>query len=270
MGISISRARGKFSCGRRPLCQNARQPQNASLEADRLRVRFCAARVWIRDETMNLPNSITLSRIASVPLLIWILSPHFPWTGHGHAGLRGGEQEIIASLVFIAASITDGLDGYLARRRHQITTMGMLLDPLADKLMVTTAYILLVAYNPRIVPPWIAVLVIGREFLVSGLRSIAASEGFTIEASEIGKLKTVIQIVSVVAAILAHRWDYWIWFPQWGGGFIVAACAVARPPRRCSWAPRRCRVAGWPTASRSPRPSLSAVTAAPRPGCSTR
>ena len=171
---------------------------------------------------MNLPNSITLSRIASVPLLIWILSPHFPWTGHGQAGLRGGEQEIIASLVFIAASITDGLDGYLARRRKQITTMGMLLDPLADKLMVTTAYILLVAYNPRIVPPWIAVVVIGREFLVSGLRSIAASEGFTIEASEIGKLKTVIQIVSVVAAILAHRWDYWNW-----GGFIVAVHFIA-------------------------------------------
>jgi CDP-diacylglycerol--glycerol-3-phosphate 3-phosphatidyltransferase len=171
---------------------------------------------------MNLPNSITLSRIASVPLLIWILSPHFPWTGHGAVGLRGGEQEIIASLVFIAASITDGLDGYLARRRNQITTMGMLLDPLADKLMVTAAYILLVAYNPRVVPPWIAVLVIGREFLVSGLRSIASSEGFTIEASEIGKLKTVIQIVSVVAAILAHRWDYWNW-----GGFIVAVHFIA-------------------------------------------
>ena len=154
---------------------------------------------------MNLPNSITMSRIASVPLLIWILSPAFPWTGHGAHGLRGGEQEIIASIVFIMASITDGLDGYLARRRGQITTMGMLLDPLADKLMVSAAYIVLVAYNPRIVPPWIAVLVIGREFLVSGLRSIAATEGFTIEASEIGKLKTVIQIVSVVAAILAHR-----------------------------------------------------------------
>jgi len=171
---------------------------------------------------MNLPNSITMSRIASVPLLIWILSPAFPFTGHGAHGLRGGEQEIIASIVFIMASITDGLDGYLARRRHQITTMGMLLDPLADKLMVSAAYIVLVAYNPRIVPPWIAVLVIGREFLVSGLRSIAATEGFTIEASEIGKLKTVIQIVSVVAAILAHRWDYWNW-----GGFIVAVHFIA-------------------------------------------
>jgi CDP-diacylglycerol--glycerol-3-phosphate 3-phosphatidyltransferase len=155
-----------------------------------------------------------------VPLLIWFLSPHSPFR-------EPGEQELAASALFIAASITDGLDGYLARKRGQITTMGMLLDPLADKLMVTTAYIILVAYNPRIVPVWIAVLVIGREFLVSGLRSIAASEGFTIDASEIGKLKTVIQIVSVVAAILAHRWDYWIWFPKFHGGFIVAVHLIA-------------------------------------------
>jgi CDP-diacylglycerol--glycerol-3-phosphate 3-phosphatidyltransferase len=172
---------------------------------------------------MNLPNSITLSRIASIPLLIWVLSPAFPWHGaRGHVGLAGGEQEVIACLLFIAASITDGLDGYLARRRGQITTMGMLLDPLADKLMVSAAFIILVAYTPEIVPPWIAIVVIGREFLVSGLRSIASAEGFTIEASEIGKLKTVIQIVSVVAAILAHRWNYWNWF-----GFIVAVRFIA-------------------------------------------
>src|SRR5258707_9629538 len=176
---------------------------------------------------MNLPNSITMSRIACIPLLIWILSPSFPWRGHGQPGLAGGQQEIIASVVFILASITDGLDGYLARRRGQITTMGMLLDPLADKLMVSAAFIVLVAYNPRIVPPWIAVVVIGREFLVSGLRSIAATEGFTIEASEIGKLKTVIQIVSVVAAILAHRWDYWLWFPSFHGGFVIAVHLIA-------------------------------------------
>jgi len=171
-------------------------------------------------QSVNLPNSITLSRIASVPLLIWALSPKFPLHG------IHGEQEIFASAIFILASITDGLDGYLARRRGQITTLGMLLDPLADKLMVTAAYILLVAYNPRIVPPWIAVLVIGREFLVSGLRSIASSEGFTIDASEIGKLKTVIQIVSVVAAILNHRWDYWnLWgFPV--GVHLIAVTAI--------------------------------------------
>ena len=170
---------------------------------------------------MNLPNSITMSRIASVPLLIWFLSPHSPFQGNN------GEQELAASGLFILASITDGLDGYLARRRKQITTIGMLLDPLADKLMVAAAYIILVAYNPRIVEPWIAVLIIGREFLVSGLRSIAASEGFTIDASEVGKLKTVIQIVSVVAAILVHRWDYWLLFPRFHGGFVLGLHLIA-------------------------------------------
>ncbi len=166
---------------------------------------------------MNLPNSITLTRIAAVPVLIWALSDHSPVHG------THGEQEIFASLIFILAAITDGLDGYLARKNGQITTLGMLLDPLADKLMISAAYIVLVAYNPSVVKPWIAVLVIGREFLVSGLRSIAASEGFTIEASDIGKLKTVIQIVSVVAAILNHRWYEW----DFGGPFVVGVHFIA-------------------------------------------
>ncbi|MGA3033433.1 MAG: CDP-diacylglycerol--glycerol-3-phosphate 3-phosphatidyltransferase [Terracidiphilus sp.] len=152
---------------------------------------------------MNLPNSITMTRIIMIPLFLWILSPHFPWQG------SDGVQEISASILFVLASITDGLDGYLARKRGQITTMGMLLDPLADKIMVTSALIALVAYNPDVVKVWIAVVIIGREFLISGLRSIASSEGFTITASELGKLKTVVQIVSVVAVILAHRWDHW-------------------------------------------------------------
>jgi CDP-diacylglycerol--glycerol-3-phosphate 3-phosphatidyltransferase len=152
---------------------------------------------------VNLPNSITMSRIVMIPLLLWILSPHFPLQG------AYGEQEILASVLFVLASITDGLDGYLARKRGQITTMGMLLDPLADKIMVTAALVALVAYNPAVVKVWIAVVIIGREFLISGLRSIASSEGFTIQASELGKLKTVIQIVSVVSAILAHHWYDW-------------------------------------------------------------
>jgi len=151
---------------------------------------------------MNLPNSITMSRIVMIPLLLWILSPHFPWQMHGM-------QEICASVLFVLASITDGLDGYLARKRGQITTMGMLLDPLADKIMVTAALVALVAYNPEVIKVWIAVVIIGREFLISGLRSIASSEGYTIQASDLGKLKTVIQIVSVVSAILAHRWYDW-------------------------------------------------------------
>ncbi len=138
-----------------------------------------------------------------IPLLLWILSPHFPWQGNS------GEQELLAAILFVLASLTDGLDGYLARKRGQITTMGMLLDPLADKIMVTAALVALVAYNPQVVKVWIAVVIIGREFLISGLRSIAASEGFTIQASDLGKLKTVTQIVSVASAILAHHWFQW-------------------------------------------------------------
>jgi CDP-diacylglycerol--glycerol-3-phosphate 3-phosphatidyltransferase len=144
-----------------------------------------------------------MSRIVMIPLLLWILSSHFPWQS------SWGEAEILASVLFVLASITDGLDGYLARKRGQITTMGMLLDPLADKIMVTAALVALVAYNPAVVKVWIAVVIIGREFLISGLRSIASSEGFTIQASELGKLKTVTQIVSVVSAILAHHWYDW-------------------------------------------------------------
>jgi CDP-diacylglycerol--glycerol-3-phosphate 3-phosphatidyltransferase len=157
---------------------------------------------------MNLPNSITMSRIVMIPLLLWILTPHFPWHAYG-------AQEITASVLFVLASITDGLDGYLARKRKQITTMGMLLDPLADKIMVAGAFVALVAYNPDVVRVWIVVVIIGREFLISGLRSIASSEGFTIEASDLGKLKTVVQIVSVVSAFLAHRWY------QWQFGFLI-------------------------------------------------
>jgi CDP-diacylglycerol--glycerol-3-phosphate 3-phosphatidyltransferase len=152
---------------------------------------------------MNLPNSITMSRIAGVPVLIWMLSASFPFRN------LNGEQEFIAAGIFILLAITDGVDGYLARKRGQITTIGMLLDPLADKLMISAAYISLVEFTPSIMKPWIAVLVIGREFLVSGLRSIASAEGFTIEASNLGKLKTIVQIVSVVATILAHRWYDW-------------------------------------------------------------
>src|SRR5579871_6963505 len=104
-----------------------------------------------------------MSRIVMIPLLLWILSPHFPWQD------PSGTQEVLASILFILASITDGVDGYLARKRGQITTMGMLLDPLADKIMVTAALVQLVAYNPQVVKVWIAVVIIGREFLISGL-----------------------------------------------------------------------------------------------------
>jgi CDP-diacylglycerol--glycerol-3-phosphate 3-phosphatidyltransferase len=170
---------------------------------------------------VNLPNYITVSRIAAIPLIIWILTT--PYFSAKEETLR----VVLASGLFILASITDGLDGYLARRRGQITTMGMLLDPLADKLMIAACFVTLVHLIPEIVSVWAVVLIIGREFLISGLRSIAASEGFTIEASELGKLKMVIQIVSVVAAILALRWDLWT-FSFGTFSFVLSVDLVAR------------------------------------------
>jgi len=151
---------------------------------------------------VNLPNYITLTRILSIPVLIWILSSNY-------FSSANGERELLASAVFIAASLTDAIDGYLARRRAQVTTIGMLLDPVADKLLIAAAFITLVQFNPRTVPAWMAVIIIGREFLVSGLRSIAASEGFTIEASDLGKMK---MLVSVVAAIIDHHWTHLPWY----------------------------------------------------------
>ncbi|MGI9101161.1 MAG: CDP-diacylglycerol--glycerol-3-phosphate 3-phosphatidyltransferase [Terriglobales bacterium] len=152
---------------------------------------------------MNLPNYITLTRILAIPVLIWILS-----SSRFALGVHG-EREVLAVAVFIAASITDGLDGWLARKRGQITPMGMLLDPLADKLLICAAFVTLVQFNPAIVPAWMAVVIIGREFLVSGLRSIAAQQGFTIDASDLGKVKMVVQIVVVALCILEHRWLQW-------------------------------------------------------------
>jgi CDP-diacylglycerol--glycerol-3-phosphate 3-phosphatidyltransferase len=161
---------------------------------------WCATLVFV-----NLPTYITLTRIFSIPVLIWILSSNRFSSGNG-------QRELLASFVFIAASLTDAIDGYLARRRAQVTTMGMLLDPVADKLLIAAAFVTLVQFNPRIVPAWMAVIIIGREFLVSGLRSIAASEGFTIQASDLGKLKMFVQIFSVVAAIVDHHWAYLPWY----------------------------------------------------------
>ena len=131
---------------------------------------------------MNLPNSITLIRICSIPLLIWILSSNQFSSAHG-------AKELLASAVFIAASMTDGIDGYLARKRGQITTMGILLDPMADKLLIAAAFVTLVQFNPSLVPAWIAVIIIGREFLVSGLRSIAASGGLHHRSQRTGQVQ---------------------------------------------------------------------------------
>ncbi len=139
---------------------------------------------------MNLPNAVTLSRIFLVPVLVTLLLTRY--------------SVPIAATVFLAAAMTDFLDGYLARSRNQVTTLGKLLDPLADKLLVSSAFISLVELE--IVPAWMVVIIIGREFAVTGLRSIAASEGFAIGASELGKLKMGAQVAAITLLILGSEY----------------------------------------------------------------
>jgi CDP-diacylglycerol--glycerol-3-phosphate 3-phosphatidyltransferase len=150
---------------------------------------------------MNLPNSLTLLRIFFVPLLVAVLV-------QGHASFRLGgfevTNELVAAGIFLAAAATDLLDGYIARRWGQITTVGTLLDPIADKLLVSAALISLV--QVRAVPAWMVVIIVGREFAISGLRSIAAAEGYVIAASDMGKTKLVTQVAAVTAVILSIRW----------------------------------------------------------------
>lgn len=137
---------------------------------------------------MNLANKLTLLRILLVPVFIIFLAPGIPY----------GKE--IATAIFVLASITDKLDGYIARSRNQITRFGKFMDPLADKLLVTAALISLVELG--IIPGWVAMIIVAREFAVTGLRSIAASEGVVIAASWWGKIKTVTQIVAIITALL--------------------------------------------------------------------
>ncbi len=138
---------------------------------------------------MNLANKLTMLRIFLVPIfLIFIAVKGIPY------------GTIVATLIFIIASLTDQLDGYIARSRNQITTFGKFMDPLADKLLVTAALISLVEL--QIVPSVAAIIIIAREFAVSGLRTIAASEGIVISASWWGKLKTIIQIIAILLLLI--------------------------------------------------------------------
>ncbi|ABR33397.1 MULTISPECIES: CDP-diacylglycerol--glycerol-3-phosphate 3-phosphatidyltransferase [Clostridium] len=138
---------------------------------------------------MNLANKLTLIRIFLVPVfLVFIAVKDIPY------------GSFIATFIFILASLTDKLDGYIARSRNQITNFGKFMDPLADKLLVTAALISLV--DLQVVPGWAAVVIIAREFAVSGLRSIAAAQGRVIAASWWGKIKTVIQIIAIILLLL--------------------------------------------------------------------
>jgi len=162
---------------------------------------------------MNLPNLLTLLRIFFVPLLVAALVQESMRIQLNGLVLT---NELLALAIFLAAAATDLLDGYLARRWGQVTTVGTLLDPIADKLLISAALISLVQVG--LVPGWMAIIIVGREFAVTGLRSIAAAEGYTIRASDLGKTKMVAQVIAVSLLLLSVHWQglrdlamLWLW-----------------------------------------------------------
>jgi CDP-diacylglycerol--glycerol-3-phosphate 3-phosphatidyltransferase len=171
---------------------------------------------------VNLPNFLTISRIFFVPLLVSALVQQDVVLRLGPVTLT---NDILAIAIFLAAAFTDLLDGYLARRLGQVTTIGMLLDPIADKLLISAALIALV--QVRVTPGWLAILLISREFAVSGLRSIASAEGYTIQASDLGKTKTVSQVAGITCLLMSIRHPGLVTIANWGMGIVVLFSLVS-------------------------------------------
>ncbi len=143
---------------------------------------------------MNIPNKITILRIFLIPIFIVLLY------------IKVRYIEYIAALVFIILALTDALDGYIARKRKQVTKLGKLIDPLADKLLISAALIFLIGKG---VEAWMAFVIIAREFAVTGLRLSASAKNITMPASKLGKIKTITQIVAIVAVIINFPFNWW-------------------------------------------------------------
>ncbi|MFO0773308.1 MAG: CDP-diacylglycerol--glycerol-3-phosphate 3-phosphatidyltransferase [Nitrospiraceae bacterium] len=147
-------------------------------------------RAWL-GESVNLPNLLTIGRILLIPVFVILFAEPTP------------DRSLAAACVFVVAAVTDLLDGYLARRRGQVTTLGKLLDPIADKLLVLSGLILLVQFER--VPAVIAILIIAREVAVTGVRAVAASQGIVLAAETLGKYKMVLQVIAIVMLILDNE-----------------------------------------------------------------
>jgi CDP-diacylglycerol--glycerol-3-phosphate 3-phosphatidyltransferase len=145
---------------------------------------------------LNIPNALTMLRILAVPVVVVALLAEIP------------NGDLWAGIVFAFAAFTDGLDGYIARRKGEVTTFGKLMDPLADKLLVVAALVSLVALDR--LQAWIAMVIIARELAVTGLRSIAAEQGVVIAASWLGKVKTALQIAAILALIAVDPAPLWV------------------------------------------------------------
>jgi len=146
------------------------------------------------NQIINLPNALTVARIAVIPLLALILMSPSRSAGFW------------AAIIFAVASITDWLDGYLARRMGIVTIFGKFLDPIADKLIVMAALIMILPFNR--VPAWMVLVILGREIIITGLRGIASSEGIVIHASDLGKYKTIFQIVAILGLVLHYDYNW--------------------------------------------------------------
>ena len=155
----------------------------------------------LRRELTNLPNLVTMSRVVLIPFVLSFIDNFSPL------------RTFIASLLYLAAAAGDALDGYLARSRGEVSTLGKFLDPLADKLLVTAVLVFMVGLSR--VPAWVVVVTIGRDLAVSGLRSIAAAQGMVIAASDSGKIKTALQLVSIMMLLIHFR------YPALGVGIEV-------------------------------------------------
>jgi len=142
----------------------------------------------------SVPNILTLCRIFAAPVLVVLLSFPNPLT------------RAVATLLFIMASTTDYFDGYLARRYNVISSMGKLLDPMADKLLIMTALIMIVACTEGSVPAWMVVVILGRDIMITSLRGVASAQGVVIEAEELGKYKTILQIYAIVGLLMHYRY----------------------------------------------------------------
>lgn len=148
----------------------------------------------------NVPNILTMTRIAAIPLLAGLLMSPSQSAGFW------------AATVFALASITDWLDGYLARRMGIVTVFGKFLDPIADKLIVMAALIMILPYDR--VPAWMVLVILGREIIITGLRGIASSEGIVIQASDLGKFKTIFQIVAIIGLLLHYNYNWLFGIPH--------------------------------------------------------
>ncbi|MGD0919721.1 MAG: CDP-diacylglycerol--glycerol-3-phosphate 3-phosphatidyltransferase [Thermodesulfobacteriota bacterium] len=165
-----------------------------------------------RQKILSLPNGVTIIRIAAIPIILILLST------------SGPSYKIITALLFLLVAGTDTLDGYLARRRGMVTTLGKFLDPLADKLLIVASLIALI--TARGIPVWMVIVIVGREIAVTGLRGIAVSQGIIISASPLGKYKTVFEVASIFFLILNEDFLS-IDFHEVGLGLLWIALGIA-------------------------------------------